>query len=157
MQVFLKSSSYAIMLLRYGMWWMYLLFFILDYFLLFYKLYMNKKLHRILNESWVLRSSNELFYYCPSLMFHKRAILMLIEKYNTHKIDDQTIEYEIKGQSLKDISWLKTCYLAAWKNHFVLFNCSKRGDAFCTAGWMKKDCTQNGFVAVTVYYWIGTR
>ena len=35
-QVYQKSWSYAILFLRYGAWWMQLLFFTLDYFLPFY-------------------------------------------------------------------------------------------------------------------------
>ena len=67
---------------------------------------MNKKQHQFLNENRVLRNSNELFYCRPYivLLFYCRAILTLHEKYNTLKINGQTIEYDIKVHALKDTS-----------------------------------------------------
>ena len=41
-------------------------------------------------------------------------MLTFYGKYNTLKINDQTIEYKIIVQALKDTSWMKPCYLATF-------------------------------------------
>ena len=82
----------------------------------------------------------------------KCAILMLHEKYNTLKINYQTIKHEIKVQALKDTSWMKPRYLVTF--FFVLkvlhnhsygllvesfcFAWLSEGLTFHIAGWMKK-------------------